>query len=87
MSDAYRGERSEEPTCLRCNVALEPITVIDHREHTQKHLGLAYVVGEPESSWLGGGLKNAAGVLHARVCPRCQLVAWYAHPGEPPDYR
>ncbi len=85
MSQTYRdpGER----TCVRCEVPVVPVTVIDHG-HANLFVGLAYTAERaPEKSAWTGVLSNASGVLRAHVCPRCQLVAWYAHAGDPVERR
>ncbi len=84
MGDAYR-EAPEDRTCLRCNVALVPVNVVD-RSGPKLYIGLAYTTDRAaETSLWSGAMTNAAGVLRAHICPKCQLVAWYAHPGEPAD--
>jgi hypothetical protein len=78
MSEPYRDDAR---TCVRCNVAVVPVTVVDHTEGAV-YVGLVYTKETPNTSMWTGALANPTGVLRAHVCPRCQLVAWYAHPGE-----
>lgn len=84
MADAYR-EVPAERTCLRCHVEVVPVNAVD-RGGPKLYVGLAYTTERaPEASLWSGAMTNATGVLRAYVCPKCQLVAWYAHPGEPVD--
>lgn len=81
MSEAYRGS-GEQPSCMRCNVALTPVNVLDHG-HARVYVGLVYTTDAmPEKSLWSGAVTNATGVIRAHVCPRCRMVAWYAHPGD-----
>lgn len=79
MSDTYR-ESAEQRTCVRCNVPVVPVTVLD-QGGAKIYLGLTYILDRaPATSLWNGAVTNAKGTLHAHVCPSCQLVAWYAQP-------
>jgi hypothetical protein len=84
MSERYRDAPTGKPKCLRCDVELDMVHVLDHIEGGAM-VGLVYTIKPPDKSVWSGRMKNSAGVIRAYVCPKCQLVAWYASPGAEPE--